>query len=155
MSSEIIQAMSASDIGKIHDLCDLPVIVKGIQHPDDAQAAIEGGAASVWVSNHGGRQLNDGPASVSVLPEIVARVAGRVPVIFDSGVRSAEDVFKALALGADMVALGRPILYALVVGGVPAVTDLMKGFQHNLKNVMQLAGTKTAADIRSTPLRHS
>lgn len=155
LNAEMIQAMTPADIKKIHDLCDLPVIVKGIQHPDDAQAAIEGGAAAVWVSNHGGRQLNGGPGSISVLPEIAERVAGRVPVIFDSGVRSAADVFKAIALGADMVAMGRPILYALAVGGAPAVQDLMTAFQKDLRNVMQLAGTKTVADIRGTQLRHS
>lgn len=155
LNAEMMQAMVPSDIGRIRDLCDLPVIVKGIQHPDDAQAAIEGGAAAVWVSNHGGRQLNGGPASISVLPEIAERVSGKVPIIFDSGVRSAADVFKAIALGADMVALGRPILYALAVGGAPAVEDLMAAFRKNLKNVMQLAGAKTVADIQGTQLRCS
>ena len=147
-----MQAMRAEDIGKIGELSGLPVIVKGIQHPDDAEKAVQGGAAAVWVSNHGGRQLNGAPASITVLPSIAKRVAGRVPVIFDSGVRSAADVFKAIALGADMVALGRPLLYALALGGAPAITDLMNAMNKQLKTVMQLAGTKTVADIKKTEL---
>lgn len=149
-----LQAMSPDDIKHIQDLCGLPVIVKGIQHPDDAEAAVKGGAAAVWVSNHGGRQLNGAPASIAVLPAIARRVNGAVPLIFDSGVRSANDVFKAIALGADMVALGRPILYALAVGGAPAVADLMKALNNLLKEVMQLAGTKTIRDIKGTALHH-
>lgn len=152
LNASMMQAMSAGDIQKIHDLSGLPVIVKGIQHPDDAEKAVKGGAAAVWVSNHGGRQLNGAPASISVLPSIVERVSGEIPIIFDSGVRSATSVFKALALGADMVALGRPILYALAVGGAPAVADLMRAMNKQLKNVMQLAGTKTIADIKGTQL---
>lgn len=147
-----MQKMSPDYIKKIQDLAEMPVIVKGVQHPDDAEAAVKGGAAAVWVSNHGGRQLDEAPASITVIPEIAKRIDRKVPIIFDSGVRSATDVFKAIALGADMVALGRPILYALAVGGALVVEDLMNTMNKQLVTVMQLAGTKTVDDIKKTRL---
>ena len=102
-----------SDIDKIKTLSGLPVLVKGIQSPEDAEAAIKAGADGIWVSNHGGRQLNGGPASITVLPSIASVVRRRVPIVFDSGVRRGSHVFKALASGADLVALGRPLIYGL------------------------------------------
>src|SRR5204863_2355072 len=89
----------------------LPVVVKGILHPDDARLAIEHGAAAVEVSNHGGRNLDTVPASIDALPAVVDAVAGRVPVLLDGGVRRGVDVVKALALGATAVMIGRPYLW--------------------------------------------
>ncbi len=131
----------------------LPVIVKGIQHPDDADAAIAAGADAVWVSNHGGRQLDGAPASIEVLPEIAARVNKRVPIIFDSGIRNGVHIFKAIALGADVVAIGRPVIYALSLGGWMGVVSLFDYLKKDLARVMTLAGAQTVEDIKNTELR--
>lgn len=131
----------------------LPVIVKGIQHPDDADAAIAAGADAVWVSNHGGRQLDGAPASIEVLPEIAARVNKRVPIIFDSGIRNGTHIFKAIAAGADVVAIGRPVIYALSLGGWMGVVSLFDYLKQDLSRVMTLAGAQTVEDIKNTELR--
>lgn len=110
-----------SDIAKVKDMSGLPVFVKGIQSPEDAIVAIQAGADGIWVSNHGGRQLDGGPASISVLPAIAKAVNHQVPVIFDCGVRRGQHVFKALASGADLVAIGRPVIYGLNLGGAEGV----------------------------------
>lgn len=141
------------DIQKIKDLTGLPVIVKGIQAPMDAKVAIDAGADGIWVSNHGGRQLDGGPASFDVLSEIAEVVAKRVPVIFDSGVRRGEHVFKALASGADLVAIGRPVIYGLNLGGAEGVKSVFDHFNKELAITMQLAGTKTIDEVKKTKLR--
>ncbi|KRN99300.1 lactate oxidase [Companilactobacillus kimchiensis] len=146
------QGIVPSDIQKIKDMSGLPVIVKGIQSPDDADLAIEFGADGIWVSNHGGRQLDGAPASFDILPDIADRVDKRVPVIFDSGVRRGEHVFKALASGADLVAVGRPIIYGLNLGGAQGVTDVIEHLNMELSITMQLAGTKTINDVKNTDL---
>lgn len=131
----------------------LPVIVKGIQHPDDADAAIAAGADAIWVSNHGGRQLDGAPASIEVLPEIAARVNKRVPIIFDSGIRNGTHIFKAIAAGADIVAIGRPVIYALSLGGWMGVVSLFDYLKQDLSRVMTLAGAQTVEDIKKIELR--
>ena len=131
----------------------LPVIIKGIQHPDDADAAIEAGADAIWVSNHGGRQLDGAPASIEVLPEIAARVNKRVPIIFDSGIRNGTHIFKAIALGADVVAIGRPVIYVLSLGGWMGVVSLFDYLKSDLRRVMWLAGAQTVDDIKNIELR--
>ncbi|GEO47909.1 lactate oxidase [Companilactobacillus kimchii] len=146
------QGIVPTDIQKIKNMSGLPVIVKGIQSPDDAELAIEFGADGIWVSNHGGRQLDGGPASFEVLPDIADAVDQRVPVIFDSGVRRGEHVFKALASGADLVAIGRPIIYGLNLGGAQGVTDVIEHLNMELSITMQLAGTKTINDVKNTEL---
>ncbi|OUK21051.1 lactate oxidase, partial [Enterococcus faecium] len=130
----------------------LPVIVKGIQSPEDAVIAISAGADGIWVSNHGGRQLDGGPASFEVLPKIAEVVNKRVPVIFDSGVRRGEHVFKALASGADLVAIGRPVIYGLNLGGAEGVTSVFEHLNKELSITMQLAGTKTNDEVKNTKL---
>ncbi|MGT2932588.1 lactate oxidase [Streptococcus catagoni] len=146
------RVITADDVKKVIEYTNLPVIVKGIQNPEDAERAIEAGAAAVWVSNHGGRQLNGGPAAFDVLRAISQRVNKRVPVIFDSGVRRGSHVFKALANGADMVALGRPILYGLALGGSQGARSVVEHLNKELKIVMQLAGTQTIEDIKKANL---
>lgn len=140
------------DIQKIKDLSGLPVIVKGIQSPLDTEVAIQAGADGIWVSNHGGRQLDGGPASFDVLPGIAKVVAKRVPVIFDSGVRRGEHVFKALASGADLVAIGRPVIYGLNLGGAQGVKAVFDHLNKELAITMQLAGTPTIDAVKKTPL---
>ncbi|WDF82680.1 lactate oxidase [Lacticaseibacillus pabuli] len=148
------QKISGADVKRIADYTDLPVIVKGIESPEDALRAIDAGASGVYVSNHGGRQLNGGPASFDVLPSIARAVNHRVPIIFDSGVRRGSHVFKALASGADLVAFGRPTIYGLALGGAKGVASVYKHINHELEITMQLAGTKTVDDIKSAPLTH-
>ena len=105
------------------------------------------------MSNHGGRQLDGAPASIEVLPEIAARVNKRVPIIFDSGIRNGTHVFKAIALGADVVAIGRPVIYALSIGGWMGVVSLFDYLKKDLSRVMTLAGAQTVEDIKNTELR--
>ena len=131
----------------------LPVIVKGINHPDDALLAIDAGAAAIQVSNHGGRQLDGAPGAFSVLPAVAKAVNQRVPIIFDSGVRRGQDVFKALASGADVVAVGRPVIYGLALGGWQGVRSVLELLNRELSMTMQLAGVHTVADIRATALQ--
>ena len=100
----------------------LPVVVKGVHRPDDAERAVAAGAAGVIVSNHGGRQLDTVPATIEMLPAIVDAVAGRADVLLDSGVRRGTDVVKALALGARAVLIGRPVLWGLATGGADGVS---------------------------------
>lgn len=146
------QGLTPEDIKKIKDLTNLPVIVKGIQSPEDAEVAISAGADGIWVSNHGGRQLDGGPASFEVLPKVAEVVNKRVPVIFDSGVRRGEHVFKALASGADLVAIGRPVIYGLNLGGAQGVTSVFDHLNKELSITMQLAGTRTVNEIKNTKL---
>ncbi|MRW93786.1 hypothetical protein GJ699_27700 [Duganella sp. FT80W] len=131
----------------------LPVIVKGISHPDDALKAIEAGASGIQVSNHGGRQLDGAPGAFSVLPAVAKAVKRQVPIIFDSGIRRGQDVFKALASGADVVAIGRPVLYGLALGGAQGVQAVLQHLNRELSITMQLAGTQTVADIKATVLQ--
>ena len=125
----------------------LPVIVKGVQHADDARRLKEMGVAGVVVSNHGGRALDGVPASLSLLPAIRAAVGGEFPVLFDSGIRSGSDIFKALALGADAVMIGRLQVYALAVAGALGVAHLLKLLRQELELCMAQAGCATLADI--------
>ncbi|KRL20938.1 L-lactate oxidase [Lentilactobacillus kisonensis DSM 19906 = JCM 15041] len=146
------QKIGPKDVERIANYTDLPVIVKGIESPEDALYAIGAGAAGVYVSNHGGRQLNGGPASFDVLESVAKAVNGRVPVIFDSGVRRGSDVFKALASGADLVGVGRPAVYGLALGGAEGVQSVFEHLNDELQIIMQLAGTKTIEDVKKTNL---
>ncbi|MFO8068429.1 MAG: lactate oxidase [Alkalibacterium sp.] len=146
------QKISPEDVKFLAEYSELPVFVKGIQSPEDAVLAIGAGAAGVWVSNHGGRQLDGAPGSFDTLESIAKAVQGRVPIVFDSGIRRGEHVFKALASGADVVAIGRPALYGLALGGWKGVKSVFDYFESDLKRVMQLAGTQTVEDIKNTNL---
>lgn len=141
------------DIMRVKSMTDLPVIVKGIQHPDDAEVAIVAGADAIWVSNHGGRQLDGAPAAFEVLSEIAKRVNKRVPIIFDSGIRRGQHVFKAIASGADVVAIGRPVIYGLALGGWRGVESVFEYLKSDLQRVMWLAGAQTVNEIKNVELR--
>ncbi|HIZ70382.1 MAG TPA: lactate oxidase [Candidatus Atopostipes pullistercoris] len=146
------QKITRDDVKFLKDYSELPVFVKGIQSADDALLAIGAGADGIWVSNHGGRQLDGAPGSFETLEGISKVVAGRVPIVFDSGIRRGEHIFKALASGADIVALGRPVLYGLALGGWKGVRSVLDYFDEDLKRVMQLAGTQTIEDIKQAQL---
>jgi lactate oxidase len=125
----------------------LPVIVKGIVSPKIAQSVIAHGLDAVYVSNHGGRALDTVPGTFTALPRVADAVKGRVPVIFDGGVRRGTDVFKALASGADLVGCGRPIFYGLALGGSLGVQSVLEYLKENLTLTMQLAGTPNVKAI--------
>ena len=147
------QKITPADVKFLKDYSGLPVFVKGLQSPADALLAIGAGADGIWVSNHGGRQLDGAPGSFEMLEEISKAVAGRVPIVFDSGVRRGEHIFKAIASGADIIALGRPVLYGLALGGWKGVRSVLEYFENDLRRVMQLAGTQTIEDIKKTTLK--
>lgn len=136
-----------ADIEFVRAETGLPVIVKGVLSPDVAVMAVEHGAAAIQVSNHGGRQLDEVPATITVLPLVAEAVGGRVPIILDSGARRGQDVFKALALGASAVALGRPVLYGLALGGWMGVRDVLEHIKGEFEMVMRLAGTASVKEI--------
>ncbi|CAN7433609.1 alpha-hydroxy acid oxidase [Phenylobacterium sp. LjRoot219] len=151
--SRILQGMMAEapgwdDLDRLIAATTLPVWVKGVMHPDDAVAALARGAAGVIVSNHGGRALDGAPASLSVLPRIRAAVGEGASVLLDSGVGSGSDVFKALALGADAVLVGRLQACSLSVAGALGVGHMIKLLREELELCMALAGCATLADIR-------
>jgi isopentenyl diphosphate isomerase/L-lactate dehydrogenase-like FMN-dependent dehydrogenase len=125
----------------------LPVIVKGVMSPVTATRAIERGLDGVYVSNHGGRALDGVAASITALPRIADAVRGRVPIVFDSGIRRGQDVFRALALGANVVAVGRPVMYGLALGGHLGVQSVLEYLRNDLYIVMQLAGTPNVRAI--------
>lgn len=125
----------------------LPVVCKGILHPDDARLAIAHGAAGVFVSNHGGRQLDGSPATMDVLQAVVEAVDGRAEVYLDGGVRRGTDVVKALALGARAVAVGRPVVWALGAGGQRGVSRMLTLLREELDNAMALCGARTPSEL--------
>ena len=126
----------------------LPIVLKGILRPDDALKALDCGMDALYVSNHGGRQVDGSMGAASALPHVVEAVDGRVPVLFDSGVRGGADVFKALALGASAVGIGRPFAYALSVGGEAGVSEFLQNMQADFRLTMGLAGCASLADIQ-------
>ena len=141
------------DVMRVKGMTKLPVVVKGVQHPDDAEVAIWAGADAIWVSNHGGRQLDGAPGAFEVLQEVAERVNKRVPIIFDSGIRRGQHIFKAIASGADVVAIGRPVIYGLALGGWRGVVSVFDYLKTDLKRVMSLAGAQTVEDIKTIELR--
>ncbi|ENZ0349366.1 alpha-hydroxy-acid oxidizing protein [Morganella morganii] len=145
-------SFSPDDIKYVKKVSGLPVLVKGIMSVTDAEKAISAGADGIWVSNHGGRQLDSAPASFDVLPDIVEAVNKRVPVIFDSGIRRGTHIFKALACGADIVAIGRPVLYGLHNGGADGVTNVFEHLNKELITTMILAGARNIDDIKKNTL---
>lgn len=126
----------------------LPVVVKGILHPDDARLAIEHGAAGIGVSNHGGRQLDAAIASLDALPRIAEVVDRRVPILLDGGVRRGTDVLISLAMGATAVGIGRPVIWGLAVDGEAGVGSVLDLLTKELENAMALAGSASIADLR-------
>jgi L-lactate oxidase len=126
----------------------LPVVIKGITRPDDAVAARTAGAAAIQVSNHGGRALDGTPAAISVLPKIADALQGDTPIIMDSGIRRGMDIAKALALGANAVAVGRPVWWALTLGGPGGVSGLMDYFHQELVNTMLHLGVDKVASLK-------
>lgn len=137
-------------IAQLRRRTGLAVLVKGVLHPDDATDALDAGAAGVIVSNHGGRQLDRAVSTARALTSVVAAIGGRAPVLVDGGLRSGLDVLCAFALGADAVLIGRPVLWALAVGGADGVASCLTALREDLVHQMGLAGATTLADLRCT-----
>ncbi len=130
----------------------LPIIVKGVLHPQDAQKIKAIGCAAIIVSNHGGRSLDGAPASIDCVAKIRAAVGDDYPVLFDGGIRSGLDIFKAIALGADAVLIGRLQVYALSVAGALGVAHMLRLLREELELCMALAGCASLSDIRNSAL---
>lgn len=127
-------------IGWLRSQTRLPLLIKGILAPDDAARAVDAGAATIVVSNHGGRQLDGAIATIDALPDVVHAVAGRVPILLDGGIRRGTDVVKALALGASAVMIGRPYLWALAAAGEDGVRRVLEMLRTELESAMALCG---------------
>lgn len=143
------------DLPRLRDLTRLPILLKGILHPDDARRALEAGADGLIVSNHGGRQVDGAVAALDALPDVAAAVDGRVPVLFDSGIRTGADVMKALALGAVAVLVGRPYVYGLALDGEAGVRAVMENLLADLDLTLGLAGYASVAELGREALREA
>jgi lactate oxidase len=139
--------MAWSDIDFCRQESGLPVIIKSMLSPNQAQQGLQHGCAAIWLSNHGGRQLDNTAAAITMLPRVVQVVDGRAPVIIDGGIFRGQDVFRALALGASAVAIGRPTLYGSALGGAQGVQAVHNHLKNELTMVMRLAGTPTIKSI--------
>ncbi|KAK7204929.1 FMN-dependent dehydrogenase [Myxozyma melibiosi] len=147
-------ALVFEDIKWLKSITKMQVWLKGVMTAEDAEAAVAAGADGVWVSNHGGRQLDQCLPTLHALPEVVAAVKGKIPVHVDGGVRRGSDVFKALALGADFVWIGRPVLWGLKYDGQAGVELVERFLEDELKLCMALSGTASVKDINKSYLTH-
>ena len=134
-------------IGWLAGLSGLPVVVKGVLRGDDARRCVDAGAAAVWVSNHGGRQLDGAVSTAVALPEVVAAVGSAVEVYADGGIRRGSHVLRALALGARAVFVGRPVLWGLATGGTEGVRRIIDELTDELVHAMTLSGAPTLNDV--------
>ncbi|KUJ22348.1 oxidoreductase [Mollisia scopiformis] len=146
-------AHSSDEIALLKKHWDGPIVLKGIQHPEDAKLAVEHGCDGIVVSNHGGRQLDGAVGSLEMLPEIVEAVGDKLTVIFDSGIRTGVDVIKALSLGAKAVFVGRPAIYGLAIGGKQGAKQVLQGILADVDQSMGLAGIVNIAGCNRSMLR--
>jgi len=133
----------------LRDATDLPIVVKGIVHPDDASKAAELGMDGIIVSNHGGRQVDGSIATLDALPAVRAAVPDGYPVLLDSGIRSGADALKAIALGADAVLLGRPYIWGLGVAGEEGVNKVLRSFLADLDLTLALSGYANLKEVEA------
>lgn len=145
-------ALTWNDIAYLREHTKLPILLKGILHPDDAKLALEHGVDGIIVSNHGGRQMDGAIASLEALPGIAEAVDGKIPLLLDSGVRTGADVVKALALGAKAVMIGRPFVYGLAVAGEKGVASVIDTLLAELDVAMALSGSRSIADLNPSIL---
>jgi lactate 2-monooxygenase len=146
-------ALTWADLAKAREWTGLPIILKGIVHPDDAARALDAGVDGIWVSNHGGRQIDQSVPTLDVLPEIAERVGGRVPIVFDSGVRQGSDALIALALGATAVAIGRPYAYGLAIAGEAGVREVIRNILAELDITLGLSGHTSVGELSRAALK--
>ncbi len=137
----------------LRKITKLPILLKGILHPDDAMKALDYGLDGIVISNHGGRQVDGAIATLEALPAIADKIQGRIPLLLDSGVRGGADAFKALALGATAVCLGRPYVYGLTLGGAAGVEEVLANYLADFDLTMALAGCRSIKEIGTDSLK--
>jgi lactate 2-monooxygenase len=140
-------ALTWSDLKYLREVTQLPIVLKGILHSDDARKAIDYGMDGIIVSNHGGRQVDGCISTIDALPSVVNTVQNKIPVLMDSGIRGGADIFKALALGAKAVCIGRPYVYGLAVAGEVGVKEVLQNMMTDFELTMGLAGCSTVSEI--------
>jgi len=145
-------SLTWKDLAWLREHTRLPILLKGILSPEDARLALDHDVAGIIVSNHGGRQVDGAVAAIDALAEVVKAIDGRLPVLFDSGIRSGADLFKALALGASAVCLGRPYVYGLAIAGEHGVREVIQNVLAEFDLTMALAGCATLEDVAHAAL---
>ncbi|VYS63130.1 unnamed protein product [Arabidopsis thaliana] len=153
VAGQVDQSLSWKDIKWLQSITSLPILVKGVITAEDARIAVEYGAAGIIVSNHGARQLDYVPATIVALEEVVKAVEGRIPVFLDGGVRRGTDVFKALALGASGVFVGRPSLFSLAADGEAGVRKMLQMLRDEFELTMALSGCRSLREISRTHIK--
>lgn len=143
------QAPGWDDLMWLRDQITVPLIIKGVMHSEDAERAVSIGCDGIVVSNHGGRVLDGVPGSLQMLPEITRAISGKAKVLFDSGIRNGQDVFKALALGADALMVGRPYIWGLSTSGALGVAHVIRLMRDELEMTMALSGAKNLQVLKS------
>lgn len=146
-------SLTWADLAFLREQTSLPIVLKGILHPEDAKMALDHGVDGIIVSNHGGRQVDGAISTIEALPDIVEVADGKIPVLLDSGIRGGADMFKAIALGAKAVCIGRPFAYGLALAGEQGVAEVLKNFYSDFELTMGLAGCKSIAEIQHTQLK--
>jgi 4-hydroxymandelate oxidase len=150
-------AMSATltwdHVDWLREHTELPIVLKGVLHPEDAKIAVQHGVHGLLLSNHGGRQLDTAPATIELLPEFVAAVGDQIPVLLDGGIRRGTDIVKALALGAAAVGVGRPVVWGLAVAGEPGAARVLQILREELDHTLALCGVNSFADLSPTLVR--
>jgi (S)-mandelate dehydrogenase len=141
------ESLHWTDVQQLRELWPRKLIIKGIQHPEDAKLALQYGADAIIVSNHGGRVLDSAPSTIEILPEIVESVKGKMKVFVDGGFRRGSDVIKALCLGADAVLLGRATLYGTAAGGQAGAEAVIELYRREIDRVLGLIGCHDIADL--------
>ena len=152
-AGELKVDLNWDDVAYCQKVTDLPVIIKGVLTPALALESVKRGCAGIWVSNHGGRAIDNTAAAISALPPIVQAVGGKTLILVDGGIRRGQDVFRALALGADATAIGRPVLYGMALGGVQGVQSVYARLKTELQMVMQLAGAPNVKSVARDYIR--
>jgi lactate 2-monooxygenase len=147
-------SLTWDDLAFLRERTKLPILLKGVLHPDDASRALDHGVNGIVVSNHGGRQVDGSIASLEALPGVVDAVGGRAPVLLDSGLRGGADAFKALALGATAVLLGRPYVFGLAAAGEDGVREVLQNFKAEFDLTMGLAGCTSVAEVDRDAIVH-
>ncbi|HZY81780.1 MAG TPA: lactate 2-monooxygenase [Cyclobacteriaceae bacterium] len=140
-------ALTWSDLSFLRDHTKLPILLKGILHKDDASKAVDHGINGIIVSNHGGRQVDGSVATLDSLPQITKTINKKIPVLVDGGIRGGADMFKAIALGADAVCIGRPYAYGLAIAGEQGVYEVIRNFMADFELTMALSGCKSVKEI--------
>jgi isopentenyl diphosphate isomerase/L-lactate dehydrogenase-like FMN-dependent dehydrogenase len=140
------------DLAYLRECTSMPLVLKGILHPDDAVTAVRVGVDGIIVSNHGGRQVDGAIAALDALPAVVDAVGGQIPVLFDSGIRRGADILKALALGARAVCVGRPYMWGLATGGEEGVREVLNRLFADFDLTMALSGYKNLQELNRCAL---